>query len=109
MTERLASRETAENLAAFLSQFDNPLRLRMLCRLACGGRLSVNDLADWAGETQSAVSRQLRLLWSARVVNREKVGTRVFYSVDDPAVIEMMEFLASLADRVRQPPGWGDF
>ncbi len=36
-----------------------------------------------------------------------KVGIRAYYSVVDAAVVETMEFLASLADRVSQPSGWG--
>ena len=105
--ERFADRTTAEQLAVFLSHFANPLRLRLMCRLVCGGRLTVNELADWAGESQSAVSRQLKLLWNARLLDREKIGTYAFYTVADPAVVETMEFVASLADRVQQPRGWG--
>jgi DNA-binding transcriptional ArsR family regulator len=108
LTQRFADRGTAEQMASYLSHFGNPLRLRLLCRMVCMGACSVNELAEWAGESQSAVSRQLRLLWSARLVDRRKQGTRVFYSVGDPAVAETMRFFAALADRVRQPAGWSD-
>ena len=104
---RFAEPHVTEQLAIFLSHYTNPLRLRLLCRLVCGGELSVNELAEWAEGSQSAVSRQLKLLWSARLVDRRQHGLRAYYSVSDGAVADTMRFLASLADRVSQPTGWG--
>ena len=105
--ERFADRRTSEQLSVFLSHFASSLRLRLLCHLVCGGRQCVSDLAEWAGESQPVVSRQLKLLWNARLVEREKVGIHAYYSVTDAVVMETMEFLARLADRVSQPAGWG--
>ena len=104
--ERFADKDLAQEFASFLALFSNSMRLRLLCRLVCGGRASVNELAEWASEPQPSISRQMKTLWMARIVNREKVGARAFYSVSDPAVIEMMKFMSLIAPKITMPPGW---
>jgi DNA-binding transcriptional ArsR family regulator len=96
----------ADRSARFVSQFANPLRLRLLCRLVCEGRRSVSELAALTGESQPSVSRQLKLLHLDRLVDRHRDGPRVYYSVTDPAVVETMEYLAELAPRLERPSGW---
>ena len=104
---QFADRQTAEDVANLVSHFSNPLRLRLLCRLVCGGSLSVGELSEWTGEAQSAVSKQLKSMRLARLVDREKLGTRAYYSVRDPAITQIMMFLADLASRIKKPSGWG--
>jgi DNA-binding transcriptional ArsR family regulator len=101
-----ADPSVAERSARFVSQFANPLRLRLLCRLVCEGRRSVSELAELTGESQPSVSRQLKLLHLDRLVDRHREGPRVYYSVSDPAVAATMEYLAELAPRLERPSGW---
>ena len=49
----------------------------------------------------------MKILWMARIVNREKVGSRAYYSVTDPTVVTTMQFMASVAGTITLPPGWG--
>jgi len=84
----------------FVAHFANPVRLKLLCRLMAG-RACVSELMEATGEKQSTVSQQLKHLLMAGLVERERVGTRVYYEISDPAVPEIMEFLARVARRSR--------
>jgi ArsR family transcriptional regulator len=101
-----ADRAVAELAADFVTQFSHPVRLKLLCRLVCGGRYSVSELVRLTGEEQATVSKQLKQLHLARFVDRERVGTNVYYSVTDPLVGEAMRFLGSVVPRLRRPSGW---
>jgi DNA-binding transcriptional ArsR family regulator len=67
----------------------DPTRLRMLDALS-GGELCVCDIAALAGISESAVSHQLRLLRSARLVKSHRSGRLVFYELDDHHIIELL-------------------
>ena len=47
------------------------------------GEMCVCDIAAVLGMTQSAISHQLRILKSARLVKYRREGKSVFYSLDD--------------------------
>ena len=69
------------------------------------GEHSVNELAEIAGITPSATSHQLKSLRDLRVVKFRRVGTRVFYSVDDVHVAALFrEALHHLAHVVHALP-----
>lgn len=83
----------------YLAILANPVRLKLLCALV-EGPLCVSELMARVGERQSTVSQQLRHLFLAGLVEREKRGVRVYYRVTAPAVTETMAFLAGLVDRI---------
>ncbi len=82
----------------FVAHFANPVRLKLLCRLM-EGRACVSELMEATGEKQSTVSQQLKHLLLAGLVDRERVGTRVYYEIANPVVPEVMHFLARVASR----------
>jgi DNA-binding transcriptional ArsR family regulator len=49
--------------------------------------LCVQDLACVLGLTQSAVSHQLRLLRSSRLVRTRRDGRQIFYALDDAHIV----------------------
>lgn len=49
--------------------------------------LCVGDIATLLGLSESAVSHQLRLLRTARLVRQRRAGQQVFYALDDHHVI----------------------
>lgn len=67
----------------------DPTRLRILDALS-GGELCVCDIASLAGISESAVSHQLRLLRSMRLVKSHRSGRLVFYELDDHHIIELL-------------------
>src|SRR5437762_5008486 len=65
-------------------------RVRMLDALA-RSELCVQDLAARLHLTDSAVSHQLRLLRSMRLVRSRREGRMVFYALDDRHIVGLFE------------------
>src|SRR5260370_27550018 len=80
--ERLLDDRGAAALAETFKVLGDPTRVRILDALA-RDEVAVCDLADVLGLTQSAVSHQLRLLRSMRLVRSRRDGRHIFYTVDD--------------------------
>jgi DNA-binding transcriptional ArsR family regulator len=72
----------AAALAATFSVLGDPTRVRLLDALA-QRELCVCELAELIGSSDSAVSHQLRLLRSLRLVRSRRSGRMIFYRLDD--------------------------
>ena len=77
-------------LAETFAALSDPTRVRIISILS-GQELCVFDLARLLGITGSAVSHQLRLLRSQRLVKYRKEGRIAFYSLDDDHIKNLME------------------
>jgi ArsR family transcriptional regulator len=72
-----------EELAEIFKALSDPTRLRLVKLLGeHGGALCVNALAHRLEVTQSAVSQHLRVLRQAGLVNGQRHGHFVHYSLD---------------------------
>lgn len=67
-------------LTEFFKLLGNPTRIRILL-LLMEQDLCVGDLAEQLGITQSAVSHQLNLLKSNKLVRRRRDGKMIFYTL----------------------------
>lgn len=67
----------------------DPTRIRILDALGTG-ELCVNDLAARVGISESAVSHQLRLLRTMRLVRVRREGRMAYYAVDDHHILELL-------------------
>jgi DNA-binding transcriptional ArsR family regulator len=85
-----AATQEARALADMFRVLSDPTRVLMLQALIAGGGLCVRELAEIVGVSQSAVSHQLRLLRTSRLVSYERRGRKVFYSPDDEHVAVLM-------------------
>ncbi|MBN2106537.1 MAG: helix-turn-helix transcriptional regulator [Deltaproteobacteria bacterium] len=81
----MASEADCAGLAGIFKVLGDVTRVRMLQALSIQ-ELCVCDLAAALDLNQSAVSHQLRLLRSARLVKYRKDGKVVYYSLDDDHV-----------------------
>jgi DNA-binding transcriptional ArsR family regulator len=79
-----------DGLTEIFRVLGDPTRLRILDVLS-RGELCVGDLASQLRLTESAVSHQLRLLRSARIVRARREGRMIFYSLDDTHVLTLFE------------------
>ena len=86
---QLLSSGTVQEIAATFSVLGDPTRIRILDALT-GGELCVCDIATLAGISESAVSHQLRLLRSMRLVRSRRAGRLVYYAVDDHHILELL-------------------
>jgi ArsR family transcriptional regulator, lead/cadmium/zinc/bismuth-responsive transcriptional repressor len=79
------SAEVALLVAQMFQVLADPTRARMLYALTKGEQ-SVGELAKIAEISPSAASHQLQHLRDQRAVKVRRVGTRIYYSVDDAHV-----------------------
>ena len=77
--------EQLYDLAELFKVFGDSTRIKILYALF-EAELCVCDIAQLLGLTQSAVSHQLRVLKSSRLVKPRKEGKSVFYSLADDHV-----------------------
>jgi DNA-binding transcriptional ArsR family regulator len=61
----------------------------MLDALAAA-ELCVCDLSQAVGISESAVSHQLRLLRSMRLVRYRRAGRHIFYAINDHHIVELL-------------------
>jgi len=73
----------AESVAETFGLLGDPTRARILDALSLTDELCVCDLGVLLSINQSALSHQLRLLRTARVVSRRKVGRIAYYRLAD--------------------------
>ena len=77
-------------LTEFFKILGNPTRIRILL-LLMEQDANVSDLAERLGMTQSAVSHQLNLLKSNKLVRRRRDGKMIFYTLVDEHVQMILE------------------
>ena len=82
LTSSMPDIETLYNLSEFFKVFGDTTRIQILCALFEKERC-VSDLAELLSVGQSAVSHQLRLLRSARLVRTRREGKSIYYALDD--------------------------
>lgn len=83
---QLLAVEEMEPVTSLFSLLAEPSRARILQALSLVDQLCVCDLAVSLGMTESAVSHQLRLLRTSRLVSRQRVGRVAYYSLSDEHV-----------------------
>lgn len=81
----LPSGQTLAWLADLFAALGDPVRIRIVAALA-GRELCVCDLAAAVGQSQSAVSHQLRALRALGLVRPRRAGRLVYYAFDDEHV-----------------------
>ena len=88
------SQQQMESLFVGVSEFfavlSEPSRLRILYAL-CEGEKSVTEVIEMCGSSQANASRHLSALHQAKLLNRRKVGTTVFYAIEDQATLEICQ------------------
>lgn len=77
-----------EITAELFKAIGHPMRLAMLEKLK-SGPWCVCELADKLGLNKSVASKHLSLLYDVGVLDMEKRGTQVIYSLVAPCVVEM--------------------
>lgn len=78
------------DIAEVFKIFGDSTRIKIIYALKLS-ELCVCDLAYITGSTQSAISHQLRILKTAKLVKSRKTGKTVYYSLKDDHVIKLLE------------------
>ncbi len=81
--------QTMKDLSDLFKVLGDNTRLRILEVLTIG-ELAVGDIANQLEMTTSAISHQLRLLKSSKLVKNRRDGKSILYSLDDQHVLEIL-------------------
>lgn len=82
VTEKLPDEGKLYDLAELFKIFGDSTRIRILFVLS-NAEVCVCDIAQALGMTQSAISHQLKILKSSKLVKSRREGKSVFYSLAD--------------------------
>ena len=80
--EAMPEEESLYDLADFFKVFADSTRIKILYVLL-QAEMCVCDIAQLLGETQSAISHQLRMLKQMKLVKYRRDGKTIFYSLSD--------------------------
>ncbi|CAM3643209.1 metalloregulator ArsR/SmtB family transcription factor [Polaromonas hydrogenivorans] len=88
-------RQGAAQAVAALKLLANEDRLLLLCQLS-QGEMCVSELEAQLGIRQPTLSQQLGVLRAEGVVNTRRQGKNIYYSVADPAMLDIVAVLHRL-------------
>jgi ArsR family transcriptional regulator, virulence genes transcriptional regulator len=86
----------AAEAAGLLKLLANENRLRILCRLAIAGEMSVGGLADAVDLSQSALSQHLAKMREDGLLATRREAQTVFYRISDPNTARLLALLKSI-------------
>ncbi|MDX1253048.1 MAG: winged helix-turn-helix transcriptional regulator [Gammaproteobacteria bacterium] len=81
--------EDIELASRSLKAIAHPLRLKILCTLG-DGELSVQDLVEVVGTSQSNISQHLAIMKDKGILASRKDANRVFYRVGDVRTLRLV-------------------
>lgn len=87
--KNLENEEELYDLAELFKVFGDSTRIRILFALF-DREISVGELADELNMTQSAISHQLRILKTSKLVKSRREGKQMYYSLADDHVRTIM-------------------
>ncbi|HCI14345.1 MAG: metalloregulator ArsR/SmtB family transcription factor [Gallionella sp.] len=93
MTGRLIDREEDIRQAAeAIKSIAHPLRLKILCVLG-DQEVSVQDIVDQVGTSQSNISQHLAILRDKNVLATRKDANRVYYRISDLRTLKLVDLM----------------
>ena len=87
---KLPKEETLYDLAELFKVFGDSTRIKIICSLF-ESEMCVCDLSALLSISQSAISHQLRVLKSARLVKFRRAGKVIYYSLDDEHIKQIFD------------------
>lgn len=94
--------EVVQQVADYFSVLSEPMRLRIL-NLLRDGEKCVQDLVEATETSQANVSKHLKVMLQAGILNRRSEGTSAYYSVADDLSYELCNLVCDrLASRIEE-------
>jgi len=81
--------------AKMLKAISHPLRLKILCCLN-DGELSVKDIVEKSGSSQSNISQHLNYLRNKDILTARRDANRVFYRIAKLELIKVIKMMQAL-------------
>ncbi|MFO8155900.1 MAG: ArsR/SmtB family transcription factor [Pseudomonadota bacterium] len=89
LAELITRDEDIDRAARSLKAMSHPLRLKILCTLG-GNEVSVQDIVDKVGTSQSNISQHLAILRDKGILATRKDANRVYYRVGDNRTLRLI-------------------
>ena len=90
MTKKLIDKdEDILQASLAIKAIAHPLRLKILCLLG-DKEVSVQDIVDDVGTSQSNISQHLAILRDKGVLTTRKDANRVYYRIGDPRTLKLV-------------------
>ena len=86
----LSTQEDIDHTSNCLKAMAHPLRLKILCLLSKLERISVLDLVEAVGTSQSNISQHLSILKEKGLLSCEKKANKVYYKLADEDLGELI-------------------
>lgn len=90
-----AMRDASEQVVTVLKSLANTDRLRILCHLS-QQELNVSQIEHITQIHQPTLSQQLMMLRKSEVVTTRREGKQIFYSIQDPKLVMLLNTLYHL-------------
>jgi len=87
-----ALKASAEDASQLMKVLANQDRLLLLCQISQGEKC-VSDLEEALDIRQPTLSQQLTVLRDEGLVKTRREGKYIYYSIDDPAVMDVLGVL----------------
>ncbi|MEB3226704.1 MAG: metalloregulator ArsR/SmtB family transcription factor, partial [Synechococcus sp.] len=88
--------------ASYFSVLGEPMRLRLLNLLRDGERC-VQDLVNATDTSQANVSKHLKVMLQAGILQRRSEGTSAYYRVSDELIYDLCNLVCNrLAERIEE-------
>ncbi len=73
-----------------LKAMAHPLRLKILCLLGSVSEVSVQDIVEHVGTSQSNISQHLSILRDKGILASRKDANKVYYRIGDPKILNLI-------------------
>jgi len=86
----ITNEEDIHHASHSLKAMAHPLRLKILCILGGSGEVSVQDIVEQVGTSQSNISQHLSILREKGILASRKDANKVYYRVADPRILQLI-------------------
>ena len=87
--ELIGRGESIKQASTAMQAIAHPMRLKILC-LVGNQELSVREIVEAVGTTQSNISQHLAVLREQKILSSRKDANRVFYRIADARIVKMI-------------------
>ncbi len=91
----ITNEEDIFNASHSLKAMAHPLRLKILCILGGVGEVSVQDIVEQVGTSQSNISQHLSILREKGILASRKDANKVYYRVADTKILQLIGAMRS--------------
>jgi DNA-binding transcriptional ArsR family regulator len=84
-----------DEVSQVLKSLSHPTRLKVLCQVIDQER-SVNELTEFCGISQSAMSQFLNRMKAEGIVSSRRDGNHVYYGISDPKLAKLLRAIKEI-------------